>query len=80
MERFTKPEWNSEKTIFECVQNGFGQWWPKMATRKYVGDPYPYEIIIRNSNPFKTLNGAIKFVEKTMARIEKRNQNKNEVS
>lgn len=73
IERFTKPEWNEEGRRFECVQNGFGHWWPKMATR--TNGCGWYELIIRDSKPFKTLAGAIKFVEKTKARIDQRKSN-----
>lgn len=65
---FTKPEWNTKTKRFSCVQNGFGQWWPRLRVKAQSGGWC--DIIIRNSDPFKTLNGAIKFVETTKARIE----------
>lgn len=66
----TKAEWNTETRRFECRQNGLGQWWPLMFT-KAPGCSW-CQIIIRDSNPFKTLSGAEKFVEKTIARIKAR--------
>lgn len=66
---FYKPEWLGDKTRYYCGQNGFGHWWPVMQTN-CSNSAYWYPIIIRNSNPFKTLNGAIKFIEKVIQRHE----------
>lgn len=69
--RFTKDEWNEKGGLsYSCIQNAFGQWWPICKAVNAAG--YEYQIIIRDSNPFKTLSGAIKFVEKTITRIKNR--------
>ena len=68
--KYTQPEWNTEKTRYYCAQNGLGSWWPMMEARADSGGWC--RIIIRDSNPFKTLKGAIAFVEKTKKRIEER--------
>lgn len=68
--RYTQPDWNDERTRYYCLQNDFGQWWADMDVRADSGGWC--RIILRNSNPFKTLKGAIKFVERTKKQIEKR--------
>ena len=76
-ESFTRESWNSEKRQFRCGKNGFGQWWPVM----YWGDPskpfeHWYPVYIRDSNPFKTLSGAIKYVESYIEICAKREAHK----
>lgn len=68
--RYTKPEWNNETTRYFCWRNQLGQWWADMEVRTDRGGWY--RVILRNSNPFKTLKGAVAFVEKEKKRIEKR--------
>ena len=67
---YTQAEWNREDRKFECVQNGLGQWWPKMRARAKNGSWY--EIIIRDTDPFKTLIGAIRFIERAKQRMDAR--------
>ncbi len=58
---YTKPEWNSETRRFECHQNGFGQWWPTMLVKcPGLGGMTWASVIIRDSNPFKTLKSTLK--------------------
>jgi hypothetical protein len=71
--RYTQPEWESENRRYYCMQNGLGQWWPGMEVRTTGGSWYP--VILRDSNPFKTLKGAIRFLEQQKARIESRKTN-----
>jgi hypothetical protein len=51
---------------YSLSKNGLGQWWPELEVR-VEGDRW-CRIIIRDSNPFKSLSGAIRFVEKFIAR------------
>ena len=64
---YEQDDWKfPEKNIeFYLAKNGLGQYWPCMVSKNYP-------IIIRDSNPFKTLNAAIKFVEKTITRLKLR--------
>jgi hypothetical protein len=46
-------------------RNRLGRWWPGLETKT---DRDWYGIVIRDSNPFKSLSGAIRFVEKFIAK------------
>jgi hypothetical protein len=72
--RYTQHEWNTENTRYYCWQNGHGHYWADMEVLGSSGKWF--RIILRNSNPFKTLTGAIRFIEKEKARIESRTRNK----
>jgi hypothetical protein len=69
-ERYTQPEWETERTRYYICQNGFGHYWPMMEAKTTYGDQW-CQIIIRDSDPFKTLGGAVRFVEKIRARDRK---------
>jgi len=71
MEKYAQENWTEGNQRFYCSQNGHGHWWPCMEMKGTEGGSW-YPIIIRNSTPFKTLKGAIKFVEATRERIAKR--------
>ena len=58
-------ESTSEKEKYFITQNAFGHYWPRYTCNGY-------EVIIRNSNPFKTLKGALKFIEETKKRLPKK--------
>lgn len=60
--RYTQPNWQFEKYYFELHQNGFGHYWPIMFTRNNQTNQHLYPIYIKDSDPFKTLKGAIKYV------------------
>lgn len=63
---FMKREWLMETTRYSIRMNGNGQYWPIMEVKTSGGGWY--QIIIRDRNPFKSLNRAIAFTEKTIAR------------
>jgi hypothetical protein len=65
------PEcWKSAHRQYSLRANSFGQWWPTLETKPdYPGSGWG-NIIIRDSSPFKTLKGAIAFVEKYIAKVD----------
>lgn len=65
------PEMDSETRKFHLVQNGLGQWWPFMSyyneyMNKWCNMP------IKDSNPYKTINAAIKYCQKYQAKWGKK--------
>lgn len=77
-EKYIGDNWESEKRRFSIVRNGLGSWWPKMEVLCPGCKGVVWvDVIIRDSNPFKTIEAAIRFVEKTKARIEAREAEKN---
>lgn len=75
---YTEPDWNTPTEKFYCAKNGLGSWWPCYMVKNASSPDVPaswYPVIIRNSSPFKTLKGAIRFVEATRARIAARSKN-----
>ncbi len=67
---YEKPDWKTEREEYSIRQNGLGSYWPLLQVKTTHGQWCP--IIIRDSNPFKTLGGAIRFVEKVRARAAKK--------
>ena len=63
---YTQENWNAETRRYYCIQNDFGQWWPMLKVKALSGGWC--QIYIRDSNPFKTLSGAIRYIEKHRAR------------
>ena len=59
---YTQPDWQTETSIFYLTKNGLGMYWPKYAVKPQYGSGW-CQVYIRDSNPFKTLNGAIRYVE-----------------
>jgi hypothetical protein len=59
---FVDPSWVMPNQAYYISKNGLGSYWPKYIVKATCGGWCP--IIIRDSNPFKTLAGAVKFIEK----------------
>lgn len=59
---FVDANWITDKAAYYISKNGLGHYWPRYIVKATYGGWCP--IIIRDSNPFKTLSGAIKFIEK----------------
>jgi hypothetical protein len=68
---YTQPDWITDTSIFYLAKNGFGHYWPKYAAKATHSDAW-CNVVIRDSNPLKTLKGAIRAVEATRARWNKR--------
>jgi hypothetical protein len=66
-DRYAPECWRSEKRYYSLCRNGFGHWWPHLKVKGNYGGGW-MDITIRDSNPFKTLKGAIAFVEKYIER------------
>jgi hypothetical protein len=73
---YSPPEWHFEKRYYTCSQNGNGHWWCTMYTTHDPSKPkeHWYPIYIRDSNPFKRLNSAIKYVEKFIEQDKKKGE------
>lgn len=59
---YTQADWQTETTVFYLTKNGFGHYWPKYAAKASHSSGW-CPIYIRDSNPFKTLAGAIRYIE-----------------
>jgi hypothetical protein len=66
-DRYSPECWRSEKRYYALGRNGLGHWWPHLKVKGNYGGGW-MDITIRDSNPFKTLKGAIAFVEKYIER------------
>ncbi len=64
------PTWVKENQAYYISKNGLGSYWPKYIVKAACGGWCP--IIIRDSNPFKTIEGAIRFINKHKSRYEVR--------
>lgn len=73
---YSPPEWHFEKRYYACHQNAQGAWWCTEYITHDATKPkeHWYPVYIRNSNPFKRLSSAIKFVEAFIAKREVRNE------
>lgn len=65
---YTEENWISENSAYYITKNGFGSFWPQFVVKATSGGWCPF--IIRDSNPFKTLKGAIRFIEKHKERYK----------
>ena len=59
---YTEQNWISDTSAYYITKNGLGSFCPRYVVKATCGGWCP--INIRNSHPFKTLNGAIRFIEK----------------
>ena len=59
---YTQADWQTDTTLFYLTKNGLGMYWPKYAAKPQHGCGW-CQVYIRDSNPFKTLKGAIRYVE-----------------
>ena len=65
---YTDPNWITESEAYYITMNGLGSFWPRyLVNATYVGW---CPISIRDYNPFKTLKGAIRFIEKHKERYK----------
>jgi hypothetical protein len=62
-----RDEWVTDKKIFYLQRSGLGHYWPSMASKG--GDRW-YSSHLRDSNPFKTLAAAERFISKSMERFK----------
>ena len=67
---YTDPNWITESEAYYITVNGLGSFWPRYVVKATYGGWCP--ISIRDSNPFKTLKGAIRFIEKHRERYKAR--------
>ena len=65
---YTDPTWITENSAYYITMNGLGSFWPRYVVKATCGGWCP--INIRDSNPFKTLKGAIRFIEKHKERYK----------
>lgn len=67
---YTQPDWIGETWIYYLTKNGFGHYWPRYAAKATHSEGW-CSVCIRDSNPLKTLKGAIRAVEQYRARWSK---------
>ena len=68
---YVDPAWVTDNAAYYITQNGLGSYWPGYIVKATCGGWCP--IVIRDSNPFKTLDGAIRFINKQRTRWNKNN-------
>jgi hypothetical protein len=68
-DRYEPACWEGEDgpRKYSLRKNGYGHWWPVMEVRHSVHASW-YPTTIRNSNPFKTFSGGVRYVEKYVAK------------
>jgi hypothetical protein len=65
---YTEENWISENSAYYITENYLGSFWPRYVVKATCGGWCP--INIRDSNPFKTLKGAIRYIEKHKERYK----------
>ena len=63
---YTEQNWITDTSAYYITKNGLGSFWPRYVVKATCGGWCL--IIIRDSNPFKTLKGAIRYIEKQRER------------
>jgi len=65
---YTEQDWITETSAYYITKNGLGSLWPRYVVKSRCGGWCEFHI--RDSNPFKTLKGAIRFIEKHQQRYK----------
>lgn len=64
-----RENWKTEAREFYLKQNGYGYYWPCLKVKSQgPHGPCFCEINIRDSGPFKTEAGAVKYINKIIAK------------